>query len=36
MSFDASGFGIAPDLEVDLVSERIRTELDRATKEPAR
>ncbi len=33
MSFDASGFGIAPDLEVDLVAERIERALHRTARE---
>jgi 2-oxoglutarate ferredoxin oxidoreductase subunit alpha len=33
MSFDASGFGIAPDLEVDLVAERIEGALDAGARE---
>lgn len=35
MSFDASGFGIAPDLEVDILDRRIRSTLDELVKESA-
>ena len=33
MSFDGSGFGIAPDLEVDLVAERIERTMDDVVRE---
>jgi 2-oxoglutarate/2-oxoacid ferredoxin oxidoreductase subunit alpha len=33
MSFDHSGFGIAPDLDVELLRDRIRGALDNARKE---
>jgi 2-oxoglutarate ferredoxin oxidoreductase subunit alpha len=35
MSFDPSGFGIAPDLQVDILDERIRKALDRLVRENA-
>jgi 2-oxoglutarate ferredoxin oxidoreductase subunit alpha len=35
ISFDSSGFGIAPDLDVDVVSARILSTLDQVRKEPA-